>query len=368
MSYPQLEINLRKLQHNARVEVETLSKIGIEVMGVNKVFNGLYETAEAIFKGGVKVIAEANVNNLMKLKDLPCKKALLRTPALSQIEDVVRYADISLNSEVQVVEALSLEAVKQNKHHEILLMLDLGDLREGIWFENKAEIENFIEDVLALPNMKIYGVGTNFNCYGTVVPTVENITSFISIAEELEQEFNIKFKYLSGGNGTSYHLVNKGIMPERINHLRIGSLHEFGIEYVHGNYVDGFYHSSMNASKYASNLYVLKAEIIELNSKPTVPVGELGFDAFMQQKTFIDRGNRKRAILAFGRQDVSYENIHPVDASIEILGQTSDHTVIDIEDCKTNYKLGDIISFEMDYTALLLACNSPGIEKTFVNE
>ncbi|MDI4740284.1 hypothetical protein MJN54_33745, partial [Salmonella enterica subsp. enterica serovar Kentucky] len=42
-------------------------------------------------------------------------------------------------------------------------------------------------------------------------------------------------------------------------------------------------------------MYILEAEIIELNSKPTVPVGELGVDAFLQSKTFVDRGIRRRA-------------------------------------------------------------------------
>lgn len=367
MSYPRLEINLRKLKYNAKVEVESLKKIGIDVMGVNKVFDGAPETANAIFEGGIKAVAESRVSNLKKIKDVKCEKALLRSPSLSEIPDVIRYADISLNSEIEVIEALSKEAVKQNKVHKVLLMLDLGDLREGIWFEDTDKIESVLRAILKLPNIEIYGLGTNFNCYGTALPTVKNGNEFVSIARDLEKKLGIKFKYLSGGNCTSYHLVDKGILPKGINHLRIGGLHQFGIEYVEGKYLDEYYHSSMDINKYVSNLYIFKAEIIELNTKPTVPVGELGVDAFLQTKTFVDRGNRKRALLAFGRQDIPYENIHPIDSKIEILGQTSDHTIIDIED-SDNYSLGDIIPFEIDYTALLAACNSPGIEKAFIND
>jgi predicted amino acid racemase len=327
MSYPLLEINLRKLQHNAKYEIGILSKLGIEVMGVNKVFNGLYETAEAIVKAGVKVVAESRVNNLKKIKDLPCEKALLRSPSLSEIEEVIRYADISLNSELAVVKALSEEASSQKKIHKILIMLDMGDIREGIWFENKAEIEAFIGEALRLPNIEIYGIGTNFSCYGTVKPSTENINLFVSIVKELEEKFNIKFKYLSGGNGTTYHLIDKGVFPEGINHLRIGSLHEFGTEIIIGKYIDGFYHSSTDACEGFSNLYIFKAEIIELNVKPTYPVGELGVDAFGKKKDFIDCGRRRRVILAFGKQDVPYENLLPVNRRIEILGQTSDHTI-----------------------------------------
>jgi ornithine racemase len=366
MSYPMLEINLKKLQDNVKYEVDLLCKLGIEVMGVNKVFNGLYETAEATVKAGMKVIAESRVNNLKKLKNLSCEKALLRTPALSEIEDVVKYADISLNSEIEVVKAISEEAVRQKRIHKILIMLDLGDIREGIWFENKEEIEDFIEEAIKLPNIEIYGIGSNFSCYGTILPSIENINLMVNIARGLESKFNIKFKYLSAGNATTYHLIDKGIFLEGINNLRIGALHEFGIEYVCGNYVDGFYHSNMDVNKYVSNLYIFKAEIIELNTKPTVPVGELGVDAFLKKKSFVDRGKRKRAILAFGKQDVSYENLQPVDCKIEILGQTSDHTIIDIEDCSKVYNLGDIIDFEIDYTALMLVCNSADIQKSYI--
>jgi ornithine racemase len=365
MSYPILEINLKKLQYNAKFEIDILSKLGIEIMGVNKVFNGLYETAEAIVKAGIKVIAESRVHNLKKLKDLPCEKALLRTPSLSEIEDVIKYADISLNSEIEVVKALSEEAGRQKRVHKILIMLDLGDIREGIWFENKEEIEAFIEAVIKLPNIEIYGVGSNFSCFGTILPSIENINLLVSISRELESKYSIKFKYLSAGNTTTYYLIEKGIILEGINHLRIGALHQFGIEYVYGKYVEGFYHSNMEVNKYASNLYIFKSEIIELNAKPTVPVGELGVDAFLEKKSFVDHGKRKRAILAFGRQDVPYQNIHPMDGEIEILGQTSDHTIVDIEDCSKVYNLGDIIDFEVDYTALMLLCNSSNIQKSY---
>lgn len=188
-------------------------------------------------------------------------------------------------------------------------MVDMGDIREGIWFENREYLEEAVKQTLELPNLELYGLGTNFSCYGNVQPTVENGRMFVQIARELEAKFGIKFKYISGGNCTSYHLIEKGTWPEGINHLRVGALHEFGIEYVDIRYVNGFYHSNMDVNRVVSNLYTLKAEIIEANRKPIVPFGELGTDTFMKSKTFVDRGERKRALLALGYQDVSSENI-----------------------------------------------------------
>lgn len=366
MNYPVLEIDLKKLQDNARVMAEYFRKKGIEIMAVNKVFNGMTETAEAVYEGGLKVVAESIPANLKKLKALPCEKAFLRSPGPSEIKEVVAYADLTLASELWALEALSEEALRQGKVHKILLMVDMGDLREGIWFEDEDGIAAATAKILESPGLSLYGLGTNFGCYGTVLPTESNAKAFVALAGRIETRLGIKFPYLSGGNCISFYLVDAEKMPKEINHLRIGGQHLFGMDYVEGRYLEGYHHSNMPIDKCLSNLYILKAEIIELRSKPTVPVGDLWVDAFMQVKTFEDRGIRRQALLALGRQEVPFENIAPVDRSIKILGQTGNHTIIDVEGGKENYKVGDIISFEVDYTALLFLCNSQSVEKIAV--
>lgn len=368
MRYPVLEIDLNKLRHNTKVELDFFHAHGIEVMGVNKVFNGMPETAEAIVQGGMKVVAESNLGNLIKLKDLPCEKALLRSPGLSEIPDAIKYADISLVAEIGTVEALSEEAARQGRIHKVLLMVDMGDLREGIWFEEKSEIEAAVKKILELPGLELYGLGTNFGCFGAVLATEKNAADFAAIVKEIEEKLSIHFKYLSGGNCSSYRLVENGTMPKEINHLRIGAQHEFGIEYVEGRYLEGYCHSNKDIGKYVSDAYILKGEIVEIRRKPTVPAGELGMDAFMNTKVFVDRGVRKQAILSFGRQEVPWENIHPVDERILVLGQTSNHTVVDVDDAGDDYRLGDIVSFEIDYTALLYLCSTTDVVKEFIGK
>ncbi|MDD2715324.1 MAG: alanine/ornithine racemase family PLP-dependent enzyme [Candidatus Wallbacteria bacterium] len=366
MSYPRLLINVRKLEHNVRVMLKEFNAAGITIMGVNKVFNGMPETADAIIRGGIETVAESRVENLKKIRNLKCKKCLLRSPAPSDISATVSYADISIESEEETIKSLSAEAVRQGRTHEVLLMVDMGDLREGIWHEDFPALCRALELILTLPGLKIYGLGTNFNCYGTLLPTYENGMQFVGIARRLEEKFGIRFPHLSGGNCTSHYLLTHGTWPPGINHLRIGGTHQFGIEYVNFRYLEGFHHSDQDVNRTCSDLYLLQAEILELSSKPTKPVGPLGLDAFLKPKTFVDRGIRKRAIMAFGRQDMPFENIWPVDQKMEILGQTSDHTIIDIEDSSVRLKVGDIITFQVDYTALLQACSTPGIEKMAV--
>lgn len=365
MYRPTLEIDLRKLRDNARTELALLAEQGIEVMAVNKVFDGCPETARAVVEGGISVVAESRTYNLKKIRATGCTTCLLRSPCLSEIEEVVRYADISLNSEPVVLRALSAEALRQDKVHQVLLMVDMGDLREGIWFEHYAQILETVRLIASLPGLALYGLGTNFNCYGTVLPTVENGERFQAIARRLESDCGITVRRLSAGNCTSVHLLDKGIWPQGLNHLRIGGLHEFGIEYVDMKYLEAFHHSTKPVARACSDMYLLHAEIIELNSKPTVPVGELGVDAFLQSKTFVDRGTRRRALLAFGRQDVPAENCTPCNDAITLLGQTSDHTLVDIEDCDETLQVGDSISFELDYTGLLMACQTNGVQRRF---
>ena len=366
MYMPILEINLRKLEENARTEKALLASSGIEVMAVNIIFDGCVETAQAVFDGGIKVIAESRTYNLKKIREIGCTTCLLRSPCLSEIEDVIRYADISLNSEPIILQALSQEAQRQGKTHQVLLMVDMGDLREGIWFTEYSHILSTIRLIQELPCLELYGLGTNFNCYGTVLPTVKNGEDFLALAARVEQDSGVAVRRLSAGNCTSYHLLDKGIWPKGLNHLRIGGLHEFGIEYVEMKYLNEFHHSAKPVEKACSDMYVLEAEIIELNSKPTIPVGELGVDAFLQTKTFVDHGTRKRALLAFGRQDVPSDNCVPCDDNITILGQTSDHTLVDIEACEQPLKLGDVIRFELDYTGLLMACQTKGVATRFI--
>ncbi len=365
---PSLIIDLKKLEENARYEVELLAKYGVEIMGVNKVFDGCVHTAKAILDGGIKVIAESRLYNLKNIKnELSCTTCLLRSPLKSEIEDTIRYADISINSEIEILKELEAAAKKLNKTHQILLMVDMGDLREGIWFEKEDEIANALTLIKNSSHLKLYGLGTNYNCYGTVLPTTKNSQDFVDLAKKMEKLVDIKIPLLSAGNCTSYHLMDKGLWNKELNHLRIGGLHQYGIEYVDMKYVDGFHHSSKDVNRACSPLYTLKAEIIEINNKPTVPVGELGVDAFLQPKHFEDRGVRRRALLAFGRQDVPSENLTPVDDEVVILGQTSDHTIVEIKDDSV-LKLGDFVYFELDYTALLMACQTKGIDKVFIRE
>ena len=113
-------------------------------------------------------------------------------------------------------------------------------------------------------------------------------------------------------------------------------------------------------------LVKLVAEVVELETKPSVPIGETGQDAFGGTPTFTDRGMRKRAILNIGRQDVVVDGIEPLDPGIIVLGGSSDHLILDVEDAQEKVKLGDEITFYPGYGALLALSTSPYVQKVVV--
>ena len=362
---PHLEIDLSVIRDNFRRLSAELAPLGIGVMGVNKVFDGDARTAGAVLAAGIPIIAESKAGNLARLRHLPGRKALLRSPGPGEARLAVRDADIIAACERETLRALSREALRAGRELSILLMADMGDLREGLWFEDKDGLRAALDDILALPGLNLYGFGANYGCYGTILATEENAGAFVDLAEALERDAGIRFPVLSGGNGSSYPLAVAGKLPARINELRIGGLTLFGIEYVSRQYLPAYRHSTMGVERFASDAYLLRAEVIEARPKPTVPVGIKDVDAFMQVKTFEDRGVRRAALLALGRQEVPWENIHPVDPAVRILGQTSNHTILDVEEAAKEVKAGDLLTFEVDYTGLMHLCANRGVSKKY---
>ncbi|QXM05956.1 ornithine racemase Orr [Crassaminicella indica] len=348
---PRIEVNLNKIRHNTKVLKELCEKSNIMLAGVTKVFCAIPEVAKEIVKGGVDMLADSRIENLKKLKDINIPKLLLRLPMNSRVEDVVRYADISLNSELKTIESLSNEAIKQNKVHNIVLMVDLGDLREGVW---RSDVVDTVKEILKFKGVKLIGIGTNLTCYGGVIPSKENLGWLSELANTIEKEFGITLEIISGGNSSSLHLLEKGEMPEKINHLRPGEAILLGRETAYGKVIKDTYQDA----------FTFVAEIIELKEKPSIPIGEIGMDAFGNKPTFADKGIRKRAILAVGRQDVSVENLIPIDKNIEILGASSDHLILDVTDVQKDLKVGDEIRFNVEYGALLQLSTSEYIHKS----
>jgi arginase len=352
MAGPYVTIDLEKIEYNARTITNLCAQHGIEVTGVTKVTCGIPQVGKAMLRGGVTSIGESRLENILRQKanGVHAPFMLLRIPPLSAVEEIVTSVDISLNSERSVIVALSESARKRGLIHDIILMVDLGDLREGIWPDDLMPV---VREVVELEGVRIVGLGTNLSCYGGVVPTEQNMRQLVEYARQIEGRFNVKLHYISGGNSSSLNLIASGKMPKEVNHVRIGEGILLGRETVHRMAWPDTYQDA----------FLLRAEVIELKEKPSVPIGEISEDAFGHKPTFEDKGEMFRAILNIGREDVDIDGINPIDSHLSILGASSDHLLLDVTAAKDDIQIGDDLGFTLNYGALLATMTSMYVEK-----
>ena len=359
--YPRLVIDLKKLRGNLDAVAKiTKNQGGCSLMIVTKGLCADTEMAKVVYEHpAVDFLADSRVANIATYADAVRKNGkqtvLLRLPMHSEVEAVVKYVDVSLNSELSTISLLNEEAKKQGKKHRIVLMIDIGDLREGIFYKNEELIYGTVEDVLKMENIELYGIGVNLTCYGAIIPKDDNLCILTEWAEKIEKKFGIKLNMVSGGNSSSIYLIGKGKLPKGINNLRLGEAFLLGNDTAYGANLEGT----------VSDALVLEAQIIELKEKPSLPIGEVGVDAFGQKPYYEDRGIIKRAIIAVGKQDTDLDSMTPQDEKIDILGGSSDHTILDVTKSDREYKVGDIVSFTLGYGGMLKNATSAYVEKAY---
>jgi ornithine racemase len=348
---PRLEIDLNKIKHNAKTLKDLFAEKDISVTVVIKGVTGSPEVANAILECGITTIAVSLVQNIKKMKEFGVKAEFLltRLPTHTEVPDVVKYADISLNSEISTIKLLSEHSLKQSKKHKVVLMLELGDLREGILPEN---IDSVIEQIIPLKGVELYGIGVNLACFGGIKPTENNMTELSKTADRIQKKYNIKLKMISGGNSANYewflHTDNIG----NINNLRIGEAVLFGRETLNRNKIPHLY----------TDVFTLICEVIENKIKPSLPYGERCQNAFGETPEFVDIGNINRIIIGIGEQDVDTKAITPR-INAKVIGASSDHLILH---SKNLIEVGSEIEFEINYSALLRLSTSPYVEKVFI--
>lgn len=352
---PRLDINLNKIKKNSENIKNLCLKHEIEVVGVTKGCSAIPEVAQAMIDGGIKILGDSRIENIKRLKEYGIKAdmMLIRISMLSEVDKVIRWADISLNSEISVIKSLSQSALKNKLIHKIILMIDLGDLREGIMPDDTLRM---VEEIRELSGVKLIGLGANFCCISGVMPSQKNLSKLVKLAEEIENNFGITLEVISGGNTSVLKLVEDNIIPKRINQLRIGVGILLGQDDARSRNLIGTYQDT----------FILTGEIVELKEKPSLPQGEIGRDAFGEIPVYKDLGKRRRVILALGKQDIHLSSIIPLKKEMRIIGASSDHLIIDVTDFKEDIKVGDEIKFRLNYPALLSTTTSKYINKYFL--
>jgi predicted amino acid racemase len=266
---------------------------------------------------------------------------------VSQAARVVKFADVSCNTEIEVIRQLSVAARKAGRSHRVLLMVELGDLREGIMPDDLVQIA---EETIGLANISLEGIGTNLACRSGVSPGVDNMAKLSELVHLVEAATGQTLNVISGGNSANLIWALGGADVGRINNLRLGEAILLGRETLQRAPIPELH----------TDAITLVAEVIEAKVKPSKPTGLIAETAFGLQRAGKDRGRVLQSIVAIGRQDIDPDGLDAA-TGIRICGASSDHLVLESTDHEL--PIGTEIRFQLNYSALLRAMTSPFVGK-----
>jgi len=339
-----------------------MRKHGKEWTLVTKVLGGNKEVLRAILNSDViyntHSIADSRVSNLRMIKSIDGNivTMYLKPPAKSYVKGVVQYADISVNTDYTTLYAINEEAIRQSKIHRVIIMIEMGELREGVVRENFLD---FYEKVFSLPNVEVIGLGTNLGCMYGIEPTFDKLIQLGLYKQLIETRFDRKIELVSGGSSITLPLLSRGKMPKQVNHLRIGEAIFLGTTPL----------TNKKFADLSTNTFEFVGNIVEFEKKEMRPDGVIGngnvghAELSEENETTV---KEYKAIVDFGLVDVNNAYLVSKDRDINFLGTTSDLTVYSLGNTKRHYGTGKTILFKPNYMAVAQLMNSKYISKDIV--
>jgi len=353
-----ITIDVDALAHNYRTVQGWVEKHGATLTVVTKALCGHTESLQALGEIGVDSMADSRISNLEVIKEnVPGVESwYLRPPHTSALTDVIALSDVSLNTELDVITALEEEAQRQERTHRVVVMIELGDLREGIL---PGSLLRVYKEIFELDRVKVLGIGANLGCLGGAVPSVDQLMQLVLYRELLELKFERKLTLVSAGTSAVLPLLIEGELPKQINHFRIGEAILLGTDPMRSEVIRGLRGDTVR----------LDAEVVEIKEKSLVPVGETSdvtpFTPVEQEER--EPGERGyRAIVTVGQLDTDIGTLTPIDPGISIAGASSDLTVVHLGDEPNGLSIGDVIGFRVGYASLVRLMANPYTEKRVV--
>lgn len=349
-----LVIRLDAIRHNTALIAGMCSERGLALTAVTKGVQGNPFIVREMIDAGVTSLGDSRLDNIRRMRKAGIKADyhLIRMPAPAEVGEILGLADVSYHSEIDVVKALAGAASARGVAHRVVLMVDVGDRREGLMPE---DVRKAAAEVMHLRGVSLYGLGMNVGCVSGVQPTPVNMGLLAELAADVEARLGRRVALVSGVSSTAIPMIAGGLVPQGINHARIGSAILTGDYDTWSEPVPGARHDA----------FELVAPVIEVKWKPSLPAGELGRDAFGRRPVFEDKGPMLRAICSLGRQDTFIEGIEPLWPGLRVLAASSDHLILDATAADPPPRLGQEVRFRLLYGAVLLAMQSPAVAKEY---
>jgi len=362
-----LEVNITEIKNNIRKISSYLKKNDIHWSLITKVFSGDKEFMSRILTPDIvkdlHSVGDSRLSSLKNLKEVnpDLVTIYIKPPAMAYVDDVVKYADISTNTSLKTIKALNEAAKKQGKVHKVMVMIELGELREGV---NREDFAKFYQNIFNLEHIEVVGIGSNLGCMYGVEPTYDKLLQLILYKELTELKHGSELPLVSGGSSITLPLIDTGSLPKGINHFRIGEAAFFGT-------------SPLDNSQFldlCTDTFNFYTQIIELEEKDIVPDGIINEANIGHTAEYDEEDSSKKsykAILDFGLLDVDQEGLTSDDKDIKLVGITSDMTVVDIGNNKNadntkKYRIGDHLCLDPSYLAVARLLSSKFVEKKFI--
>ena len=348
----QVFFHLPKLQHNIRIIRDACQQAGLQVVWVTKGCHSRHEIIDLLRTMQAEVIGDVHPANLKQIAHtFPGELMMVNLPPLSMIEATFPHVHTHVVSSLAHARAISAAAQKFAKRQRVMLLVDVGNLREGIL---PSDVSPMIEAMRRLPQLDVIGLGTTVGCHGGYIATERDMHRFMQIARTAERDTRTAFEVLSVGSGTMlFDVMRDGQMPARITQFRVGAAFLVGEKPPTHAAIAPLY----------QDCFIFQVEILELLKKPSVPAGEVGYDAFGKKVVFEDLGDRLKALLNVGMLDVDIYSLTPLFPGIRIIGGTSNYTICDVTDCREPLEVGQLLDFRMAYSAMAKATLSPYVKK-----
>jgi predicted amino acid racemase len=353
-------INLEALEHNLRTIDRWLTAHPASWIVVSKVLCGNPEVLQALHALGVRSFGDSRLLNLQAIRQIAPQSSTwyLRPPHLSATRALVETAGTSLNSELRTIQELDREARSYGVMHDVVIMVELGDLREGV---QPGALTRFYESVLELRNIRVVGLGASLGCLAGAIPSVEQLNQLEMYRELLELKFKRRIPKVSVGSSVLLPLLRKGVLPKAINHFRIGESLFLGTDLLAGGVLDGL----------RDDVVTAEGEISEIKEKSLVPPSTTSCMtpfASVGKDEGVTPGRRGyRALVTIGQLDTDVGGLVPVDPAHRIAGASSDITVVNLGEDAKGLEVGHSIRFRVSYAGLLRLMNDKYVPKHVVS-
>ena len=350
-----LRMNRDALRTNFAELDRRLASHGVAYGVVTKLLCGTEPFLRELLSLGPSEVLDARVSNLAAVRsiDPDGRTIYIKPPAPGAADDVVRVADASLNSEIDTLAALDAAAERQGVRHGVFVMVEMGDLREGVM---EDRVLDFAERALAFPHLRLEGLGANFNCLNGTLPSREKLERLARLRTRIESQHGVTLRWVSGGSSVVLPMLFDGEVPAEVNHLRIGESLYYGRDLVSGERFAGM----------RDDVFELEAEVVEVAEKPSQPTGPFG-DAPLgaaDPERGDDAGDdRRRALLDVGWLDLEPHLLEAKDEGVDVVGVSSDMTVVDVAKRKQAPRVGDRLRFSIGYMGALKLLHSPYVDK-----